>query len=118
MRNNKKQSALEMYREALKEIANSDWCNSQESIDKIQEIAQVVLDGGPTTADEFNNKQKKDRHTLQYYSTHPNYDSALEFLNELKRMIRTGWLLIKINRTEFKTDKYGATELWMDYKPL
>ena len=59
MRNNKNQSALEMYREALKEIANSDWCNSQESIDKIQEIAQVVLDGEPTPADEFNNKQKR-----------------------------------------------------------
>ena len=55
---------------------------------------------------------------LKYYSTHPNYESALEFLYELKRIIKTGLLLIKINQSEFKTDKYGATELWMDYKPL
>jgi hypothetical protein len=45
---------MERYRKALDEIASNDWCNSQESLDKIQEIAQVALDGEPTTADHVN----------------------------------------------------------------
>ena len=48
---------MERYREALQQIANNEWCNSQESLDKIQEIAQAALDGEPTTADEFNKVQ-------------------------------------------------------------
>ena len=48
------ESYMERYRRALDEIANNEWCNSQESLDKIQEIAQATLDGEPTTADEHN----------------------------------------------------------------
>ena len=48
------ESYMERYRRALDEIANNEWCNSQESLDKIQEIAQATLDGEPTTADKYN----------------------------------------------------------------
>ena len=51
------ESYMERYRRALDEIANNEWCNSQESLDKIQEIAQATLDGEPTTADEYNSDE-------------------------------------------------------------
>ena len=48
------ESYMERYRKALEEIASNDWCNSQESLDSIQAIAQTALDGEPTTADHVN----------------------------------------------------------------
>ena len=52
------ESYMERYRKALEEIASNDWCNSQESLDSIQAIAQTALDGEPTTADELNDDEE------------------------------------------------------------
>jgi Zn finger protein HypA/HybF involved in hydrogenase expression len=53
---------LERYRKALKEIVsflklNKDNLRVASNFDHIQEIAQVALDGEPTTADEVNEKR-------------------------------------------------------------
>ena len=48
---------MERYRKALQQIVNTDWSEVDDSMSRISEIAQVALDGEPTTADEFNKVQ-------------------------------------------------------------
>ena len=75
------ESYMERYRRALDEIANSEWCNSQESLDKIQGIAQAALDGEPTTADEYNSDEITE--------LVKNYPNDMQLGSEIRTLVNT-----------------------------
>jgi len=94
------ESYMERYRRALDEIANNEWCNSQESLDKIQEIAQATLDGEPTTADKHNKlkltlteaeyeaeSEKYNKWAQNFIKKYPN---DMELGNKLRTLINIG----------------------------